>query len=302
MAHRDPSRLGLIRELRERYPLRPDEPSRIGDVLRTGEAQTIVATDEWLQSIAVDAEHLAMLRDLGMGSVLTAPMTAAGNVVGALVFVNHQGAREFDAHDLAIASEVAGRAGLAIENARLADERARVADLLQRELLPPSLPRMPGWEVATMYEPAGEVNEVGGDFYEVFPVEGGWAVVLGDVSGKGAAAAALTAEARHTIRTAGALAADPVAGLDVLDQNLRGRDDVALCSVAMLVLPDDESESSEVARLPRRPPAPDAGPRRQRATRSASPARCSGSSTSPTGRRSPSRSTRATSSCSTPTA
>ena len=54
-----------------------------------------------------------------------------------------------------------------------------------------------------MYEPAGEVNEVGGDFYEVFPVEGGWAVVLGDVSGKGAAAAALTAEARHTIRTAG---------------------------------------------------------------------------------------------------
>ncbi len=246
MTHRDPSRLGLIRELRERYPLRPDEPSRIGDVIRTGEAQTIVATDEWLQSIAVDAEHLAMLRDLGMGSVLTAPMTAAGNVVGALVFVNHQGAREFDAHDLAIASEVAGRAGLAIENARLADERARVADLLQRELLPPSLPRMPGWEVATMYEPAGEVNEVGGDFYEVFPVEGGWAVVLGDVSGKGAAAAALTAEARHTIRTAGALAADPVAGLYVLDENLRGRDDVSLCSVAMLVLPDDESESSDV--------------------------------------------------------
>ena len=110
MTHRDPSRLALIRELRERYPLRPDEPSRIGDVIRTGEAQTIVVTDEWLQSIAVDAEHLAMLRDLGMGSVLTAPMTAAGNVVGALVFVNHQGAREFDAHDLAIASEVAGRA------------------------------------------------------------------------------------------------------------------------------------------------------------------------------------------------
>ena len=84
-----------------------------------------------------------------------------------------------------------------------------------------------------MYEPAGEVNEVGGDFYEVFPVEGGWAVVLGDVSGKGAAAAAVTAEARHTIRTAGTLAADPVAGLHLLDAGLRGRDDVALCSVAM---------------------------------------------------------------------
>ena len=83
-----------------------------------------------------------------------------------------------------------GAPAIAIENARLADERAQVADALQRELLPPSLPRMPGWEVATMYEPAGEVNEVGGDFYEVFKVDGGWAVVLGDVSGKGAAAAA----------------------------------------------------------------------------------------------------------------
>ena len=91
-----------------------------------------------------------------------------------------------------------------------------------------------------MYEPAGEVNDVGGDFYEVFKVEGGWAVVLGDVSGKGAAAAALTAEARHTIRTAGALAPDPVEGLRLLDRNLRGRDDVALCSVAMVVLPEPD--------------------------------------------------------------
>jgi len=97
-----------------------------------------------------------------------------------------------------------------------------------------------------MYEPAGEVNEVGGDFYEVFRVADGWAVVLGDVSGKGAAAAAVTAEARHTIRTAGTLAADPVAGLHLLDEALRGRDDVALCSVAMVVLPDASAATTEV--------------------------------------------------------
>ena len=245
MAHRDPGVLPAIRELRERYPLRSDEPSRIGDVVRTGEPSLIQASEEWLQSIAADPEHLELLRALEMGSVLAAPMSVGGTVLGALVFVNQRGSREFDAHDLAIATEVAGRAGLAIEAARLADERARVADALQRELLPPSLPRMPGWEIATMYEPAGEVNEVGGDFYEVFAVEGGWAVVLGDISGKGATAAALTAEARHTIRTAGSLAADPVAGLHVLDENLRGRDDVSLCSVAMLVLPD-ESQRSDV--------------------------------------------------------
>ena len=97
-----------------------------------------------------------------------------------------------------------------------------------------------------MYEPAGEVNEVGGDFYEVFKVDRGWAVVLGDVSGKGAAAAALTAEARHTIRTAGALSSDPVEGLRLLDRNLRGRDDVALCSIVMLVLPDEATGPAEV--------------------------------------------------------
>ena len=238
-----------------------------------------------------------------MGSVISVPMTAGGDDRRARSCSSTTTARgAFDDHDLEIADEVARRAALAIENARLADERARVADALQRELLPPSLPPMPGWEVATMYEPAGEINEVGGDFYEVFPVEGGWAVVLGDVSGKGAAAAALTAEARHTIRTAGTLAADPVAGLQLLDRNLRGRDDVALCSVAMLVLPDAPAAERRGARLPRRPSAPDPAARRRRASRSASPGRCSGSSRSPTWTRRRSRSSPATSSSSTPTA
>ncbi len=247
MVHHDPDRLAAIRELRERYPLRAeDEVSRIGDVLRTGQPELIEVTDEWLREIAVDDDHLRLLTEIGMGSVLAVPMTAGGPIVGALVFVNDRGSRRFDEHDVAIAEEMARRIGLAIESARLSDERAKVADALQRELLPPSLPRMPGWELATMYEPAGEVNEVGGDFYEVFKVDGGWAVVLGDVSGKGAAAAALTAEARHTIRTAGMLSSDPAEGLRVLDRNLRGRDDVALCSVAMLVLPEEQSSPAEV--------------------------------------------------------
>ena len=247
MAHRDPTRLDVIGELRERYPLRADEPSRIGDTLRTGESQVIQVTEEWLRETAVDAEHLGLLREVGMGSVLTVPLGAGGELAGALVFVNDVGSRRFDDQDRVIAEELARRVALAIESARLADERTRVADALQRELLPPSLPPMPGWEVATMYEPAGEINEVGGDFYEVFPVAGGWAVVLGDVSGKGATAAALTAEARHTIRTAGMLTSDPIRGLEILDRNLRERDEVALCSIAMLVLPDGDSSTDEVS-------------------------------------------------------
>ncbi len=246
MAHREPEKLHVARELRQRYPLRIYAGARIGEVISSGEARLIEVTEDWLREAAADDEHLRILRRLEIGSLVIAPMIAGGVQVGALTFVNHLDARRFDTDDLAIAREVARRAALAIENARIADERARVADALQRELLPPTLPRMRGWELATMYEPAGEINEVGGDFYEVFAVPGGWAVVLGDVSGRGAAAAALTAEARHTIRTAGALSADPRAGLHLLDENLRGRDDAALCSVAMLVLPETEAPEAEV--------------------------------------------------------
>jgi PAS domain S-box-containing protein len=239
IAHRDPAMLEQIDRMRLRFPVHVNSDSPMGRVLRTGEAVLMEIGERNLGAIAGDADQLAELRDARLAALIIVPLLAAGRTVGALTFVNHDGSRIFDESDLTLAIEIARRAALAIENARIADARAQVADALQRELLPPSLPRMPGWELATMYEPAGELNEVGGDFYEVFEVRDGWAVVLGDVSGKGAAAAAVTAEARHTIRTAGAVAADPVEGLRVLDRNLRGRDDVALCSVVMLVLPKE---------------------------------------------------------------
>ena len=245
-AHRDPTMFERAERMRERYPVFADDDAPVGVVMRTGVAQRFDLTEEQLSSIATDDAHLEELRALAIRSCVIAPMSAGGAVVGALVLVNHEGSRAFDDEDLAVAVELAQRAALAIENARLAEERTRVADALQRELLPPSLPRMPGWQVATMYEPAGEINQVGGDFYEVFPVDDGWAVVLGDVSGKGAAAAALTAEARHTIRTAGVLSDDPRRGFYLLDENLRERDDAALCSAAMVVVPADPTRSSEV--------------------------------------------------------
>jgi GAF domain-containing protein len=244
-SHADPELLARANEMRERYPVRIDDPAGIGAVIRTGAAQLFADADELMRAVAVDEQHLEQMRGSGPRSIIIAPMPAPGGPVGALAFVNREGSRVFDDDDLVLAVELAQRAGIAMAGARLADERARVAVALQRELLPPSLPTMTGWEVATMYEPAGLVNEVGGDFYEVFPVEGGWAVVLGDVSGRGAAAASLTAEARHTIRTAGTMAGDPRAGLRMLDRNLRDRDDVALCSVAIAVVPDAGTDAIE---------------------------------------------------------
>ena len=103
---------------------------------------------------------------------------------------------------------IAAQSAIAIENARLYQERTRTAQTLQRALLPPHLPEIDNVELAATYRAAGEGNEVGGDFYDVFPqADGSFALVVGDVCGKGPQAAAVTALARYTLR------AHAVAGL-----------------------------------------------------------------------------------------
>jgi sigma-B regulation protein RsbU (phosphoserine phosphatase) len=100
----------------------------------------------------------------------------------------------------------------------LREQAEQMARSLQESLLPASLPAIPGVEVAALYRPA-ERSEVGGDFYDVFELaSGGWALVVGDVSGKGPEAAAVTALARHTIRTASLSIDDPAEVLGVLNR------------------------------------------------------------------------------------
>ena len=174
------------------------------------------------------------------------PMSTGGRMIGVLTVGNDPGGRSFDDDDLGLASEVAWRAATAAEAARLASERGEVARILQEGLKPPALPHMPGWESAAVYLPAGEVNAVGGDFYDAFEVEDGWMVTVGDVVGRGAAAASLTALARHTIRTTGLLTGDPRRALQLLDAELRARGEAALCTVAIMILPRTATHSADV--------------------------------------------------------
>lgn len=132
--------------------------------------------------------------------------------------------------------------------------KAEIGDTLQRELKPPPLPDIPGWATAAFYSPAGAENEVGGDFYDVFEFEGGWLLVVGDVTGKGADAAAITAQARYTLRTAAGLTGDPVAALAALNEALLERDDAALCTVAALALSEDPAQPVRVAVAGHPPP------------------------------------------------
>jgi serine phosphatase RsbU (regulator of sigma subunit)/anti-sigma regulatory factor (Ser/Thr protein kinase) len=133
------------------------------------------------------------------------PLIARGRRTGMIVIGRPEGER-FPRDGLELAEELSRRAALAIDNARLYSAQTAMSTALQRSLLPPALPDIPGLEVAVVYQPAGEGTEVGGDFYDVFacgPDRAGrprWRFAIGDVCGTGPEAAAVTGLARHALR------------------------------------------------------------------------------------------------------
>ncbi len=224
LAHVDAALVAEARTLRDRYPPDPEAPLGTMAVMRTGEAQLVAEIpDELLVDAARDPEQLAAIRALGLSSVMIVPMTTGGRTLGAMTFAFSESGRRYGERDLGFAQELAGRAATAIENARLYTERSEVAQTLQASLLPDELPAVPGWRFATDYRPGQRGAEVGGDFYDVFVVEDGHVVVLGDVTGKGVRAAALTSLVRYTARTAGAFDASPSAVLAQVHRALRQR-------------------------------------------------------------------------------
>jgi PAS domain S-box-containing protein len=219
-AHVDPGQRAVARELSERFPPDPESPTGTLAVARSGETVFVrEITDEMLVAGIQDPEQLALIRRLGLCSAIIAPMTAGGRTSGTLTLASAEGGRLFDDADVQLAEELARRAGVSIENSRLYTERTRIAHTLQVRLLPDRLPEIPGVVLAARYRAAGELNEVGGDFYDVFPrSESEWALVVGDVSGKGAEAAAITALARYSLRTAAMEEGAPSAALRRLNQ------------------------------------------------------------------------------------
>ena len=249
VAHVDPDKVRFAKRIGERYPTRRDAPAGAAQILRDGRSQVVNdVTEEMLAAVAHDEEHLELLREVGMRAGLSVPMTAGGKIVGVLTLISAESGRRFTEGDVALAEELARRAGTAVENSRLYTERSNIALTLQESLLPGRLPRMPGWTAATLYRPAGDENWVGGDFYDAIAVPRGWLAIVGDVAGHGAAAAALTGLARHTLRTAARLLDDPLDAIRTLNEELLAREEMALCSVAAVLLCEDEdgSASAEV--------------------------------------------------------
>ncbi|ARF57751.1 SpoIIE family protein phosphatase [Streptomyces gilvosporeus] len=135
------------------------------------------------------------------GETVVLPLVARNRVIGMLT-LGKPAEEHFRQEILELAEDLSRRAALALDNARLYSERTAISQSLQRSLLPPEpLPDIPGVEVEVIYRAAGEGNEVGGDFYDLFPIrDGAYGFAIGDVCGTGPEAAAVTGLARHALR------------------------------------------------------------------------------------------------------
>ena len=224
IVHVDPERERVATELMRRHGATWPLPG-VADVMRTGEPALLPeVTEDLLAAVAEDEEHLRLLRALGLRSALSVPMTASRRLLGVIALGFAGSERRFGSADLVVATALAARAALHIDNARLYTERSRIAHTLQQSLLPAVMPAIPDLDIAARYRAAGDQNAVGGDFYDVFPSgEGVWTAIIGDVSGKGAEAAALTALTRHTLYAAAMRDNSPARNLAFLDQVMRGR-------------------------------------------------------------------------------
>jgi serine phosphatase RsbU (regulator of sigma subunit)/PAS domain-containing protein len=156
---------------------------------------------------SVDGESL--LTKLDATSVLSVPLSDGENRYGVLTLVRRAADGHFKVADLALAQELGEQMALAIRVDRLFRRRSDTADALHASMLPRRMPEIPGVERAATYLAAIEDPEVGGDFYDVYQTPDGWGLAVGDVSGKGEEAAAVTAAARHAIRVLARRCADP---------------------------------------------------------------------------------------------
>ncbi len=185
-----------------------------------------------------------------------------------MTLVNTESMRRFDEDDREFAEQVAARAAIAVENARLATARRETASTLQRSLLPDVVPGIDGWSVATLYRAAraAEEVEVGGDFYDFYESDG-WLVLLGDVTGKGIEAAALTSLVRHGARFLSRYERRPSRILAGLNAALGEQPGLLLCTALCVRLharPGDHRLGRAPAGARRARRRPRAGDRRRR--------------------------------------
>jgi GAF domain-containing protein len=234
VAHADPRKAAAARRMELLYPADPESPTSAARVIRSGTSELVADAMSRPFQETSDPEVQQLLQELGLTSVMVVPLPARGKVVGAITFALGGRERRFGDEDVELVEDLARRAGVAVDNARLYQERDRVAHTLQQSLLPQRIPSVPGMEFEQRYHALGSGNEVGGDFYDVFDSgNGSWGMTIGDVCGKGPEAAAVMGVVRYTLRAAAMHEDRPSSLLYNLNEALRQHLlDERFCTVA----------------------------------------------------------------------
>ncbi|MEA2493166.1 MAG: hypothetical protein QOJ29_1077 [Thermoleophilaceae bacterium] len=183
-----------------------------------------------------------LLKDSGIVSLAAAPMAVDGRLHGVL-HVGSTSKRKFKAADQGLLQLIADRAALAVQHARLYEREHGIVETLQRALLPTRLPQLPGVHVAARYLPGGMGSDVGGDWYDVFPLENGRiGVAIGDVAGHGLRAAALMGQLRNSLRAYAIEGHPPAVVVDRLNRLVRDLEQGWMATLLYMVMSPDDSE------------------------------------------------------------
>ncbi|MDB1089364.1 SpoIIE family protein phosphatase [Streptomyces sp. ACA25] len=189
--------------------------------------------DAMMRRIARNEEAAALLRRAGAHSYIAVPLVARGDVLGTLSLLRAHPSRPFEEEDLTLAVELASRAAISVDNARLYSRERGAALTLQRSLLPAPPTGCSGVDIASRYLPA--VSEVGGDWFDVLPLrQDRVGLIVGDVMGKGVRAAAVMGQLRTATRAFARLGLPPARLLSYLDEIVSSLGDtLATCVYAV---------------------------------------------------------------------
>lgn len=232
-----PEAAATLEEIRRRAPLDPRGRHPVARVIAAGRPMVwrdLTAPDV-MKDVVQSDEHRRLIEETRYQSAAVAPLLARGSTLGAISFLHASRDLRYDEGDLGLLSELADRAALALDNARLYEERGRIAANLQRGLRPPEPPYVEGIDIAVTFDAFGEGMEIGGDVYDVLPTDDGCWVMIGDVAGKGGEAAGVSVALRHSLRGLVRQIEDPRELLGQLNELLLERSSLNDFATALLL-------------------------------------------------------------------
>jgi PAS domain S-box-containing protein len=198
----DPDAAAVLEGIRRRTPLDPRCDHPVAQVLRAGRPMVWrdLTAPSVLEDVVQSDDHRKLIEEARYQSAAVAPLVARGATLGTISFLHASTDMRYEAEDLSLLGELADRAAMALDNARLYAERDQIAQNLQRGLRPPEPPYVPGLDIAVVFDAFGEGMEIGGDLYDILPTEDGCWIMIGDVTGKGSVAAGVSVALRHSMR------------------------------------------------------------------------------------------------------